>query len=96
MFEPKQDWNRATLDGPAREAFVRKAKADRLAWRVAELLAEGKLADANEIAVQGFALIGQEHFTSSCNRYATSVFRVPANVANEFLKGVAPREGILN
>ena len=96
MFEPKQDWNRATLDAPAREAFVRKAKADRFAWRVAELLANGKHADANEIAMQGIALIGQEHFTSSCNRYATSVFHVPLNVANEFLKGVSPRENNLN
>ena len=43
MFEPKQDWNRAKLDGPAREAFVRKAKADRFAWEAAELLAKGTM-----------------------------------------------------
>jgi hypothetical protein len=92
MFEPKQDWTRANLDPPAREAFVRKAKADRFAWEAAELLANGKHADASDIALQGIALIGQEHFTSSCNRYATSVFRVPLNAANEFLKGVVPRE----
>ena len=92
MFEPKQDWTRANLDPPAREVFVRKAKADRFAWEAAELLANGKHADASDIALQGIALIGQEHFSSSCNRYATSVFRVPLNAANEFLKGVAPRE----
>ena len=88
MFEPKQDWNRATLDAPAREAFVRKAKADRFAWKVAELLANGQHAEANEIAMQGIALIGQEHFTTSCKRYATSVFQVPLNAASEFVKGL--------
>jgi len=96
MFEPKQDWNRAILDAPARQAFVRKAKADRFAWKVAELLANGKHDEANEIACQGIDLIGQEHFASSCYRYATSVFHVPQNVANEFLKGVAPREKTVN
>jgi hypothetical protein len=90
-YEPKQDWNRAHLDPPAREAFVRKAKADRFAWAAAELLANGKHADASDIALQGIALIGQEHFTSSCKRYATSVFQVPPITAGEFLKGVLPR-----
>jgi len=92
MFEPKQDWTRANLDPPAREAFVRKAKADRFAWAAAEMLANGKHADASDIALQGIALIGPEDFTSSCNRYATTVFRVPLNAATEFLKGVLPRE----
>jgi hypothetical protein len=90
MFEPKQDWNRANLDPPAREAFVRKAKADRFAWEAAELLAVGKHADARSTALQGIALIGQEHFTSACKRYATSVFKVPPNTASEFLKDVFP------
>jgi len=87
-FEPKQDWNRAKLDAPAREAFVRKAKADRFAWEAAELLAHGKEADATNLALQGIALIGQEHFTTSCKRYATSVFQVPLNAASEFVKGL--------
>jgi len=91
MFEPKQDWNRANLDPRAREAFVRKAKADRFAWAAAELLASGKHADASEIALQGIALIGQDHFTSSCKRYTTSVFQVPPHTASEFLKGVLPQ-----
>ena len=90
MYEPKQDWTRANLDPPAREAFVRKAKADRFAWEAAELLATGKHADASDKALLGIALIGQDHFASSCNRYATSVFKVPPNTASEFLKGVLP------
>lgn len=85
-FEPRQDWTRANLDPPAREAFVRKAKADRFAWTAAELLAGGKHADATGIALQGIALVGEEHFTSSCQRYATSVFKVPPIAAGEFLK----------
>ena len=85
MFEPKQEWNRAILDPPAREAFVRKAKADRFAWAAAELLANGKHADAGAIVLQGIALIGEDHFKSSCQRYATSVFKVPPNTASEFL-----------
>src|SRR5439155_19697036 len=92
MFEPKPDWTRANLDAPAREAFVRKAKADRFAWAAAELLAKGNHADASDKALQGIALIGQEDFTSSCKRYATSVFQVPSSTANEFLKGVLLRE----
>ena len=92
MYEPKQDWNRANLDPPAREAFVRKAKADRFAWSAAELLASGKHADASEIVLQGIALIGHDHFIASCQRYATSVFQVPPNTAGEFLNGVLPRE----
>ena len=92
MFEPKQDWNRANLDAPGRAAFVRKAKADRYAWEAAELLANGKHADASNLALQGIALIGQEPFTSSCKHYATSVFRVPLNAASEFLKGLSPLE----
>ena len=89
MYEPRQDWNRANLDPPAREAFVRKAKADRFAWAAAELLANGKHVDAGAIALQGIALIGQDHFASSCKRYATSVFKVAPNTASEFLEGVA-------
>jgi len=91
MYEPRQDWNRAILDPPAREAFVRKAKADRFAWAAAELLASGKPDDASAIARQGIALIGPD-FMSSCKRYATSVFKVPPNTANEFLAGVSPPE----
>jgi hypothetical protein len=91
-YEPRQDWNRANLDPPAREAFVRKAKADRFAWTAAELLANGKDADAGAIALQGIALIGVDHFTSSCQRYATSVFKVPHHTASAFLKGVLPQE----
>ena len=91
-YEPRQDWSRANLDPPAREAFVRKAKADRFAWAAAELLAHGKHADAGAVALQGIALVGEDHFTSSCQRYATSVFKVPLNTASEFLKGVLPRE----
>ena len=92
MFEPRQDWTRAQLDAPAREVFVRKAKADRFAWEAAELFANGKHADASDIAQQGIALIGRDDFTSSCKRYATSVFQVPTNAASEFLKGVLPQE----
>jgi hypothetical protein len=92
VYEPRQDWTRAQLDAPAREVFVRKAKADRFAWTAAELLANGKQADASAIAEQGIALIGQEDFTSSCKRYATSVFQVPTNTASEFLNSVLPRE----
>ena len=91
-YEPRQDWNRANLDPPAREAFVRKAKADRFAWAAAELLANGKHADAGAIALQGIALIGEDHFASSCRRYATSVFKVPPGTANEFLQGVLTPE----
>jgi hypothetical protein len=91
-YEPRQDWTRANLDPPAREAFVRKAKADRFAWTAAELLANGKHDDASAIALQGIALIGQDHFVSSCTRYATSVFKVPPHMATEFLQGVLLRE----
>jgi hypothetical protein len=87
-FEPRQDWTRATLDAPGREMFVRKAKADRFAWEAAELLAKGKHADASNIALQGIALIGQDDFTSSCKRYATSVFQVPPNAAKDFFDGL--------
>jgi hypothetical protein len=65
------------------------AKADRFAWAAAELLANGKSADASDMALQGIALIGRVDFTSSCNRYATSVFRVPPKAAREFLEGVS-------
>ncbi len=92
MFEPRQDWARKTLDAPAREAFVRKAKADRFAWAAAELLANGKDAEANTHALQGIALIGEAQFTPLCKRYAISVFQVPPSTATEFLKGVLSRE----
>lgn len=88
MYEPRQDWSRANLDPPAREAFVRKAKADRFAWTAAELLASGKPGEAGAIALQGIALIGQDHFASMCMRYATSVFKVPPNTASAFLAGI--------
>ncbi len=91
MYEPRQDWSRVNLDPPAREAFVRKAKADRFAWAAAELLASGKHDEAGATALQGIALIGPD-FVSSCKRYATSVFKVPPNTANEFLEGVLPPE----
>ena len=88
MFEPKQDWNRANLDPAARGAFVRKAKADRFAWEAAELLATGKHADAGAIALQGIALTGEDHFSALCQRYATSVFKLPPSTASEFLNGL--------
>ena len=87
-FEPRQEWNRAILDPPAREAFVRKAKADRFAWAAAELLASGKIGDADDSARQGIALIGEDDFASACKRYATSNFRVPLNTATDFLRSV--------
>jgi hypothetical protein len=87
-YEPRQEWNRAILDPPARAAFARKAKADRFAWATAEQLASGKLGEANETAKQGIALIGEEDFISLCKRYATSSFRVPLNTASEFLTSV--------
>jgi hypothetical protein len=92
MFEPKQEWNRAVLDAPARAGFVRKAKADRFAWEAAELLAKGNHAEASAIALQGIALMGQEDFGALCKRYATSVFQVPANTANEFLTSMSPQQ----
>jgi hypothetical protein len=91
-YEPKQDWNRANLDPPAREAFVRKAKADRFAWAAAELLAKGKHADASDTAVHGMALIGQGDFAALCKRYATSVFQVTPIAAGEFLAGLLVRQ----
>ena len=92
MFEPKQDWNRANLDPAARGAFVRKAKADRFAWTAAELLADGKHAEASGIALQGIALTGRDHFSALCQRYATSVFKLPPLATTEFLKDVVPQE----
>lgn len=89
-YEPKPDWNRVNLDSSGRQAFVRKAKADRFAWEAAEFLAKGNHADASSVALQGIELIGQEHFASSCKRYATSIFQVPLNAASEFLKGLLP------
>ena len=74
MFEPKQDWNRANLDPIAREAFVRKAKADRFAWTAAELLANGKHADAGAVALQGIALTGQDHFSALCQALCNFCF----------------------
>jgi len=88
VFEQRQDWNRAHLDSTGRAAFIRKAQADRFAWEAAEQLAKGNHADASTIARQGIALIGREHFTSSCKRYATSLFQVSPSAATEFLKGL--------
>jgi hypothetical protein len=92
MFDSKQDWKRTELDPTARQAFVRKAKADRFAWTAAELFSEGKHADATAIALQGIALTGEDHFSALCQRYATSVFKLPPLAATEFLKGILPRE----
>ena len=87
-YEPRQEWNRAILDPPARAAFARKAKADRFAWAAAEQLAGGKLGDASDSARQGIALMGEGDFMALCKRYATANFRVPLNTAHDFLTSV--------
>jgi hypothetical protein len=68
-----------------RRQLVQKAKADRLAFDVAQHLAKGETGKAKVLAGACITLAGSEHFTHWLRHYATMRFKVTGNAVDEFL-----------
>jgi hypothetical protein len=75
-----------------RRQFVRKAKADRLAFDAAQLLSRGENSKAVTLAGECMTLAGPEQFTVWLRHYATTRFKITNGAVDEFLGSVPPAD----
>ena len=68
-----------------RRDLMRRAKADRLAFEAAGLLAKGEPARAAPLAREAIALVGPERAAWWLRHYATAKFKVAGSVVEDFL-----------
>jgi hypothetical protein len=73
-----------------RRQFVRKAKADSLAYDAAQSLSRGETSQATTLASQCMTLAGKEQFASWLRHYATTRFKISSLIVDEFLGSVPP------
>ena len=73
-----------------RRQFVRKAKADALAYDAAQLLSKGETGQAATLAGQCMSLAGPEQFTLWLRHYATTRFKISSPAVDAFI-GSVPR-----
>jgi hypothetical protein len=73
-----------------RRQFVRKAKADSLAYESAQLLSKGDTSQAATLAGQCMSLAGPEQFTLWLRHYATTRFKMASPTVDAFI-GSVPR-----
>jgi hypothetical protein len=71
-----------------RGRFIRKAKADRLAFEAAELLSRGETNQAETVAGECGTLVGSEQLALWLRHYATTRFKVTGRAVDEFLSKV--------
>ncbi|HEY2411569.1 MAG TPA: hypothetical protein VGI40_04975 [Pirellulaceae bacterium] len=86
MYEPPI--RSAKMNDVERGQFVRKAKADRLAYEAAELLSLGEMTKAATLAGEGTTLAGREQLSIWLRHYATTRFKITTKAVDEFLSGV--------
>jgi hypothetical protein len=68
-----------------RRELLRKAKADTLAWKAAELLQAGQTSQAAGLVAEGVKLSGPESFGHRLRHYALAKFKVDRQTLAEFL-----------
>lgn len=79
-----------SMTGAERGQFIRKAKADRLAFEAAELLSLGKTSEAAKLADEGMTLAGREQLATWLHHYATTRFKVAGNTVDGFIGAIQP------
>ena len=90
MFE--RDIRPVRLSNGERSQFIKKAKADRLAFEAAELLSRGETAKAATLAGECMTLTGSEQSALWLRHYATTRFKVTSGAVDAFLGSVPPVE----
>jgi len=71
-----------------RSQFIRKAKADRLAFEAAELLSRGENSKAAALAGECRTLAGSEQLEIWLRHYSTTKFKITGRAVDEFLGSV--------
>ena len=79
---------RPTMNNAERGQFVRKAKADRLAFEAAELLSLGDTLKATSLATAGVTLTDSAQMETWVRHYATTRFKVANLAVDDFLNGI--------
>jgi hypothetical protein len=90
VFEPRI--RPVTMNDNQRRDFVRKAKADSLAYESAQLLSKGETSEAASLAGQCMSLAGPEQFTLWLRHYATTRFKLPTLTVEKFLSSMPPAD----
>ncbi len=78
----------AVMSDQQRHQFVKKAKADRLAFDAAEQLSLGETDKATTLASECMTIAGRELLAQWLRHYATTRFKVASRTVDEFLGGV--------
>ena len=68
-----------------RRQFVRKAKADSLAYEIAQFLSRGETSRATTLASECITLAGREQFTQWLRHYAITRFKIASPAVDAFL-----------
>jgi hypothetical protein len=76
------------MNDQQRRLFVRKAKADALAYDAAQHLSRGETSQAASLAGQCMSLAGSEQFTLWLRHYATTRFKIASPAVDAFLVSV--------
>jgi hypothetical protein len=90
MFE--REIRPAKMNNNERSQFIRKAKADRLAFEAAELLSRGETVKAATLAGECRTLAGLEQSSLWLRHYATTRFKVTNMAVEAFLGSMPPVE----
>ena len=80
------------MNSGERSLFIRKAKADRLAFEAAELLSRGETGKAAALAGECMTLAGSEQSAHWLRHYATTRFKVATVAVDAFLGNMPPVE----
>ena len=81
-----------TMNNDERADFVRKAKADKLAYEAAELLSLGETSKALALAGECRTLAGLQQSALWVRHYATTRFKVASGAVDAFLGNMPPTE----
>ena len=90
MNEPQ--FRPVKMNDSDRGQFIRKAKADRLAFEAAELLSRGETDRAATLASECRTLAGAEQSAHWVRHYATTRFKVTTLAVDVFLGNMPPVE----
>ena len=75
------------MDDQQRRQFVKKAKAD---FDAAEMLSRGETSKAATLAGECMTIAGREQLALWLRHYATTRFKLPTSIVDEFLGDVPP------
>ena len=88
MTDYRNLWPSLPMTSAERREFARKAKADRLVFEAAGLLARSEPDRAASLVRDAIALVGPERVAFWLRHYARAKFKVAGSVVEEFLRSV--------